>query len=120
MERGCDTWRKRVSPACIDTQHHSPAVFDCVPNGQMAIGRRHPLHLFCLRHLLQALNQYKHGQQIRIVSRRFKTRISCFCEIIPGRAKSRTGGWFQSTPTLLLNNKNEDLSLMVPTAPVAA
>jgi hypothetical protein len=29
-----------------------------------AIGRRHPLHLFCLRHLLQALNKYKHGQAI--------------------------------------------------------
>jgi hypothetical protein len=29
-----------------------------------AIERRHPLHLFCLSHLLQALNQYKHGQAI--------------------------------------------------------
>jgi hypothetical protein len=29
-----------------------------------AIGRRHSLHLFCLRHLLQALNKYKHGQAI--------------------------------------------------------
>jgi hypothetical protein len=29
-----------------------------------AIGRRHPLHLFCLHHLLQALDEYKHGQAI--------------------------------------------------------
>jgi hypothetical protein len=29
-----------------------------------AIGRRHPLHLFCLRHFPQALNKYKHGQAI--------------------------------------------------------
>jgi hypothetical protein len=29
-----------------------------------AIGRRHPLHLFCLLHLLQTLNKYKHGQTI--------------------------------------------------------
>jgi hypothetical protein len=27
-----------------------------------AIGRRHPLHLFCLRHLLQASNTHKQGQ----------------------------------------------------------
>jgi hypothetical protein len=29
-----------------------------------AIGGRHPLHLFCLGHLLQVLDKYKHGQAI--------------------------------------------------------
>jgi hypothetical protein len=47
-----------------------------------AIGRRHSLHLFCLSHLLQALNKYKHGQAIgNIVKARGRKEFEVSCRL---------------------------------------
>jgi hypothetical protein len=47
-----------------------------------AIGRRHPLHLFCLRHLLQALNKYRHGQAIgKIVKAHGRKEFEVLCQL---------------------------------------
>jgi hypothetical protein len=44
------------------------------------IERRHPLHLFCLGHSLQALNKYKHGQAIgNIVKARGRKEFEVLC-----------------------------------------
>jgi hypothetical protein len=46
------------------------------------IGRRHLLHLFCLRHLLQALNKYKHGQAIgNIVKAHGRKEFEVLCRL---------------------------------------
>jgi hypothetical protein len=45
-----------------------------------AIGKTHLLHLFCLSHLLQALNKYKHGQAIgNIVKARGRKEFEVLC-----------------------------------------
>jgi hypothetical protein len=47
-----------------------------------AIGRRCPLHLFCLRHLLPALNKYKHGHAIgTIVKARGRKEFDVLCRL---------------------------------------
>jgi hypothetical protein len=47
-----------------------------------AIVRRHRLHLFCLRHLLQALNQYNHAQAIgNIVKTRGRKEFEVLCRL---------------------------------------
>jgi hypothetical protein len=59
------------------------------------IGRRHPRHLFCLRHLLQGLRKYKHGQAIgNLVKVRGQKEFDVLCNLYARRfhALWATGG----------------------------
>jgi hypothetical protein len=59
------------------------------------IVRRHPRHLFCLRHLLQGFRKYKHGQTIgNLVKERGQKEFDVLCNIHARRFRAlwATGG----------------------------